>query len=120
MGGSVKKFEDLDVWKEGMQLAESLYLSLKDCRDYSLRDQIQRSAVSVPSNIAEGFERKSNKEFIQFLYIAKASCGELRTQLYLVAKIGLLDKLIIDNMLEKSRKISAILANLIKTRQENF
>ncbi len=60
MGGPVQKFKDLEVWKEGMQLAESPYLSLKDCRDYSLRDQIQRSAVSIPSNIAEGFERKSN------------------------------------------------------------
>jgi four helix bundle protein len=60
MGGPVQKFKDLEVWKEGMQLAESLYLSLKDCRHYSLRDQIQRSAVSIPSNIAEGFERKSN------------------------------------------------------------
>ena len=60
MGGPVQKFKDPEVWKEGMQLAESLYLSLKDCRDYSLRDQIQRSAVSIPSNIAEGFERKSN------------------------------------------------------------
>ena len=60
MGGPVQKFKDLEVWKEGMQLSESLYLSLKDCRDYSLRDQIQRSAVSIPSNIAGGFERKSN------------------------------------------------------------
>jgi len=80
---SVKSFEDLDIWKQSMRQATEIYGVLKDCKDFAFKDQIQRSAVSVPSNIAEGFERNTNKEFIQFLYIAKGSNGELTTQLYL-------------------------------------
>jgi four helix bundle protein len=88
----IEKLEDLNVWKESMDLSIELYKKLKDCKDYGFRDQIHRSMVSFPSNIAEGFERQSNKEFIQFLYIAKASCGELRTQLYLAIKINMIEK----------------------------
>ena len=67
-GGKVEKFENLEVWKEGMQLALNLYKMLKDCRDYWLRDQMQRSAVSIPSNIAEGYERNTNtKDFCNAL-----------------------------------------------------
>lgn len=71
MKEKIEKFEDLNVWKESMCLSVELYKSLKDCKDYGFRDQIQRSAISIPSNIAEGFERQSNKEFIQFLYFLK-------------------------------------------------
>ena len=89
----IQKFEDLEVWKEGVRLSVEIYKSLGGCKDYSLRDQIQRSAVSIPSNISEGFERKGNKEFIQFLYIAKESCSELRTQLYIAVETGSIEKL---------------------------
>ena len=64
----------------------------KISRDYGLKDQIQRAAVSVSSNIAEGFERGTKQEFIQFLYIARGSCGELRSQLYIAKEIGYLNK----------------------------
>ena len=74
MNRKIERFEDLEVWKESMRLATRVYESLKKTTDYGLRDQMQRSAVSIPSNIAEGYERNSNKEFIQYLYIAKASC----------------------------------------------
>ncbi len=76
MGEKVSRFEDLEVWKEGMRLATKIYRALNACRDYGLRDQMQRAAVSIPSNIAEGYERNTNKDFIHFLYIAKGSCGE--------------------------------------------
>ena len=120
MGQKISKFEDLEVWKEGMNLSAGIYRELKDCRDYSLRDQMQRAAVSIPSNIAEGYDRNTNKDFIHFLYISKASCSELRTQLYLAKEIGILSNKISDELLRSTRKISAMLFNYIKIRQERF
>lgn len=80
-----KSFEEMEMWKRSRDLVKFTYNITKNkefCKDFSLTDQIRRAAVSVMSNIAEGFERGSNTEFIQFLYIAKGSCGEVRTQLY--------------------------------------
>jgi four helix bundle protein len=80
---SINRFEDLEVWKLTFDIANIVYdLTLKEpfCKDFALRDQIRRSAVSVFSNIAEGFERDGNREFVNFLSIAKGSCGELRAQ----------------------------------------
>ena len=88
---TVKSFEDLEIWKEAMQQAVEVYENIKGCKDFAFKDQIQRAAVSVPSNIAEGFERNTNKEFIQFLYIAKGSNGELITQLYLTITFKYID-----------------------------
>ena len=110
-------FEDLLVWKEGMQLCIDVYALLKDCRDYSFRDQIQRSAVSVPSNIAEGFERQTDKEFVQFLFIAKGSCAELRTQLYLAGELKFIEKQKSAVYVDKTKKLSSMLQNLIKARR---
>lgn len=120
MADTIEKFEDLHVWKEGMKLAVELYNKLKNCKDYGIRDQMQRAAVSVPSNIAEGFERNSNKDYIRFLYIAKSSAGELRTQLYLCMNIGLIPKGSCEQLIEHTRKISAMLYKLIQTRYDRF
>ncbi len=114
----VEKFEDLEVWKLGMNLSVLLYSSLKDCRDFGLRDQMQRASVSIPSNIAEGFDRKTNKEYIYFLHIAKGSCAELRTQIYLAKEVGVILKEESDNYVEMTRKISAMIYKLIKSRQQ--
>lgn len=84
-------FENLEVWKRARRLSVRVYEILKDCRDYSLKDQMCRAAVSVASNIAEGAERDSQKEFIRFLHIAKGSAAELCTQIYIGARIGLID-----------------------------
>ena len=120
MNRKIEKFEDLEVWKESMRLATKVYECLKGITDFGLRDQMQRSAVSIPSNIAEGYERNSNKEFIQFLYIAKASCGELRTQIYLAKQTKTIDNDTCDELLDLSKKISAMLFKFIKTRKEKF
>lgn len=81
---TARSFEELNIWKNARELVNLIYELTKGdrfSRDYSLTDQIRRASVSIVSNIAEGFERGSNKEFVQFLYIAKGSCGELRSQL---------------------------------------
>ena len=82
-------YEELDVWKRGTQVAIRVYELLEGCRDFGLKDQMTRATVSIPSNIAEGAERDSVKEFIRYLHIAKGSAGELRTQVYIAHKVHL-------------------------------
>ena len=120
MGVKVESFEDLEVWREGMDVARKVYASLKGCKDFGLRDQMQRGAVSIPSNIAEGFERRSNKEFIQHLYIAKGSSAELRTQIMISIGLELIPKESGEQLLEQTRKVARMLYRLIVTRKERF
>ena len=108
-------FEDLDVWKAGCRLAVDVYSELQKTRDYGLRDQMQRAAVSISSNIAEGSERKSKKEFVQFLYIARGSCAELRTQLYIAVSIGAISTDNSSKLVAETKRISAMLTKLITT-----
>ncbi len=80
------RFEEIEVWQLSRKLVKDIYKITTEpafSKDFGLKDQIRRCAVSIPSNIAEGYERKSNVEFIRFLYISKGSAGELRTQLYI-------------------------------------
>ena len=83
----VDTFEDLEVWKRGCQLAVDIHVSLNESKDFALRGQMERSSLSIPSNIAEGAERDNTKEFINFLRYSKGSCGELRTQLYVAERV---------------------------------
>lgn len=112
-----QKFEDLEVWKKACQLCVEIFKAFKTCRDYGFKDQITRACLSIPSNIAEGYERDSNKEFIRFLFIAKGSCGELRTQLYIGIVIGYLEKGKGSIFIEKAKEISYMLTGLIKKRK---
>jgi four helix bundle protein len=88
----VRKFEDLIFWQKARTLTKAIYTYTRENdefkRDYGLKDQIQRSCVSVMSNIAEGFGRSGNSEFMQFLYIAKGSLSEVRSQLYVASDLG--------------------------------
>ncbi|MCA9064656.1 MAG: four helix bundle protein [Planctomycetaceae bacterium] len=85
-------FEDLDVWKRAARLSATLYQKTRELRDYGFRDQLTRSGLSIPSNIAEGFERDSNAEIARFLTIAKGSAGELRTQILIGIEAGFLER----------------------------
>ena len=112
---SYRSFEDLEVWKLGSRLAVRVYEVLRECRDYGLKDQMTRSAVSIPSNIAEGAERDSKQEFIRFLHIAKGSAAELRTQVYIACQIGLIRTEVQKELSEELKKISSMLHALIRS-----
>jgi len=108
-------FEDLEVWKHSCRTAVWVYELLKDCRDFGMKDQMTRSAVSIASNIAEGAERDSKAEFIRFLHIAKGSAAELRTQTYIAQQIQLISETAAKELTADLKKISAMLHNLIKS-----
>lgn len=83
----IETFEDLEIWKRGCNLAVDVHVALAESKDFASRGQMERSSLSIPSNIAEGAERDSTAEFIKFLRYSKGSCGELRTQLYVAERI---------------------------------
>jgi len=112
------KFEDLEVWKRSTRLSVELFKATRGLKDYNFRDQITRSGLSIPSNIAEGYERGSLKDSIRFLYIAKASCGELRTQIYIGQEVGYIPSDNSLNCIDETSIISKQLASLIKTRRD--
>ena len=107
-------FEDLDVWKRSARLSVTLYQQTKDLRDFGFRDQLTRSGLSIPSNIAEGFERDSDPEIARFLTIAKGSAGELRTQILIGIEAGFLDRTDGLQWADEAQQLSRILAALIK------
>jgi len=111
----VGRFEDLEVWKRSVKLSIRLYNLLSSCKDYGFRDQITRSGLSVPSNIAEGFERSTNKELIRFLDIARGSNGELRTQLYIGVEAGFIDRETGTVLIGETKELSAMITGLKKT-----
>ncbi len=110
-----KSFEDLDVWQRSRTLAVCVFRTLQACKDYGFRDQITRAAVSIPSNIAEGAERITRKEFAQFIGYAKGSAGELRTQLMIAADLGYLTENNAAELVNEATEISKMLFGLIKS-----
>ena len=108
------KFEDLEVWKRSARLSTDIYKSLTNLKDYGFKDQITRSGLSIPSNIAEGMERNSQKEKARFLDIAKGSAAELRTQTYIGIEIGYIPKKTGNHWINETKEISAMLVSLIK------
>jgi len=111
------RFEDLQVWQRAVTLATKIYKAMGAVKDYSFRDQITRSGLSVPSNIAEGFERESLKECLTFLSYAKGSCGELRTQIHIGTEIGYINKEIGQDWIKEATEISSMISSLIKTKR---
>lgn len=111
----IEKFEDIFAWRKAGELTMLIYKNFQNCRDFSFRDQIQRASVSIMNNIAEGFERQTNKEFSRFLYIAKGSAGEVRSMLYLAVKLGHISKENFNKFHYLSIEISKLLSGFIKT-----
>jgi four helix bundle protein len=113
----VKNFEGLEVWRKARDLGVHIYQATQSggfARDFGLRDQLRRASVSIISNIAEGFERGSNREFIHFLHMAKGSAGEVRAQLYLALDLKYLDQNQFHSLTEKATAISCQMASFIK------
>ena len=115
----IETFEDLEVWKRGCGLAVDVHVALAESKDFALRNQMERSSLSIPSNIAEGCERDSTAEFINFLRYSKGSCGELRTQLYVSERVrkrlGLAPLENSRAMIEETRSLSKMIQSLINS-----
>ena len=111
------RFEELEIWKRSARLASDLCVALNTSKQFAIRDQIQRSAISIPSNIAEGSERDSNKDFQRFLKYSKASCAELRTQLLIYKDISQKTNETnipdLDSKIKETRELSAMLQSFI-------
>jgi four helix bundle protein len=115
--GKIKSFEDLEVWQLSMALCTEIYeLTNTDLfsKDFGLKDQIRRSAISIPSNISEGFERDSKNQFLYFLSISKGSCGELRTQLNIAFNLNYLEKKKFEELKKKCLETSKQLSGFSK------
>ncbi|MBJ6801714.1 four helix bundle protein [Geomonas propionica] len=110
----IQRFEDVDSWKEARLLVSEIYRHVGGCRDYGFRDQIQRDAVSVMSNIAEGFDRGSNKEFVQYLIISRGSLSEVKSLTYAGLDIGYLDQKDFEAVMVRCNRISNILNGFIR------
>src|SRR5690349_6442547 len=112
----IRRFEDLEAWKIAREITKEVYRVSKNesfFRDYGLRDQICRASVSIMSNIAEGFERDGDKEFINFLSIAKVSVGEVRSQLYAALDQNYVSETEFKNIYEKAVENSRVISGLI-------
>ncbi len=110
------KFEEIEAWKAARRLTVRIYSLTKTgdfARDYGLADQIRRATISISSNIAEGFERKTAKAFVQFLFIAKGSAGEVRSQLYAAYDLGYLTQEQFDAVRAEVQQVSKMLVSLI-------
>lgn len=106
-------YESLDVWKRSCRLSCELYMQLANCRDYGFKDQITRSGLSIPSNIAEGFERGSEKEKRQFLLYARDSAAELKTQIQIGSRVGFISSKVAPVWLKEASDIQKMLGALI-------
>ncbi len=107
-----QSFEDLEVWQRACRLVVALFEQFRTCKEFTLKEQICRAALSIPSNIAEGSERGSIKDFAHFLNIAKGSCGEVRTQLYIARKLELLSSSTFNQLRRESKEIGSMLEGL--------
>jgi len=115
MGGRIEEFEDLIAWQKARELTRAIYQATRQeafAKDYGLSGQIQRAAVSIMSNISEGFERGNPREFHQFLSIAKASCAEVRSQLYVALDAGYLNEVSFQKLMVLAKETGKVIGGL--------
>jgi len=115
--GKFNSFEEINSWQKARQFNKRVYEITDNQnfkRDFDLVRQIRRASISISSNIAEGFERNTDKEFIQFLYIAKASAGEVRSQLYLASDLNYIEKVEFEELFKNVSDISKLISGFIK------
>jgi four helix bundle protein len=110
----IEHFEDIEAWKESRILFKEVYTACTKMKDFSFRDQIQRAALSIMTNIAEGFDRGSNREFIHFLIIARGSTSEVRSLLYAGADVGYVDNDTFKQLHERCRKLTNLINGFIR------
>ena len=113
-----KKFEEIEAWKLARELTKEIYQLTRTAgfaKDWGLKDQIQRATVSIGSNIAEGFGRRGNKEFVKFLWIAKGSAAEVQSQLYTAVDLSLVAKEQFDSLYNKANLIQVMIFRLIES-----
>jgi four helix bundle protein len=114
---TINRFEDIEAWQKARELARVVYQSTKDgqiSRDYGLRDQMRRAGVSIMANIAEGFSRRSNREFCQFLFIAKSSAAELQSHAYVALDQAYIGEADFQKLYDSLDHTSRMISNLIK------
>ncbi len=111
---TINNFEEIIAWQQAKELTIAIYSSLASCKDYGYRDQIQRATVSIMNNIAEGFERRGDREFKHFLYIAKGSCAEVRSMLSIASDLGYVPQDKAENLAKQAVTIRKLLASFIR------
>ena len=119
----IQTFEDLRVWQKGIELVKQVYLLTKSgdlSKDFGLRDQLRRASVSIPTNIAEGFERYSRKEYVNFLNIAKGSAGEVRSLLRVALEIGYLNRSKYEELYHVAMDLSRMLSSQIQSLNKSL
>jgi len=112
---AIERFEDIKAWQKAKILAVKVYSAFSESKDFGFKDQIQRASVSVMNNIAEGFERRSRKQFSYFLNIAKGSCGEVRSMIILAKELKKIDKNQSKELIELTIEVSKIISGLMKS-----
>jgi four helix bundle protein len=111
----IQRFENITAWQKSQEFAVKIYAIFGKIKDFGFRDQILRATVSVSNNIAEGFDRSSNADFVRFLHMALGSCSEAKSMLYLAEKLQYLSSQKMSELVENSNEISRIIRGLIKS-----
>ena len=114
---NIRRFEDIEAWKKARVLVKEVYQTTgegKFAKDFSLRDQIRRAAVSIISNIAEGFSRQTDQEFVQFLYITKGSTSEVQSQLYAALDLDYINREEFERLYDEADQVARLISGFIK------